>query len=101
MCMLLSFVCSSLPPYNLHLNLHVDQCRDVYDHHCSYPLGACSYCQSFGHDVNFYFYYDLFYESYARLNAMIEKMNEQHTPFVSEMREGGSLHETDPSLPFS
>ena len=31
---------------------------------------------------------------------MKEIMNEQHMHFVSKMRECGSLHETNPSLPF-
>ena len=44
-------------------------------------------------------YYDPYDESYAKLDAMIETMNEQHEHFVSEMREFGLLHETDPSLP--
>jgi len=30
---------------------------------------------------------------------MVEIMNEQHEHFVSEVREFGLLHETDPSLP--
>ena len=43
--------------------------------------------------------YDISNESYARLNAIIETMNERHKHFVSEMREFGLLHKTDPSLP--
>ena len=35
--------------------------------------------------------------SMTKLDAMIETMNEQHEHFVSEMREFGLLHETDPS----
>ena len=31
---------------------------------------------------------------------MIEVINEQHMHFLSEMREFGLLHKTDPSLPF-
>jgi len=49
--------------------------------------------------VNSYSYYDIFDESYARFNAIIEKMNELHEHFVSEMREFGLLHETNPSPP--
>ena len=48
--------------------------------------------------MNSYPYYDISNESYARLNAMIETMNERHEHFVSEMREFCSLHETDPRL---
>ena len=44
-------------------------------------------------------YYDVFDESYARLDVMIGTMNEQHERFVSRMREYSFLHETDPSLP--
>ena len=44
-------------------------------------------------------YYDVSDECYARLDAMIGIMNEQHERFVSRMREGSLLHETDPSLP--
>ena len=57
-----------------------------------------SYCQSFNHDVNSYPYYDVSNECYARLNTMIETMNERHEYFASEMRECGLLHEIDPSL---
>ena len=64
-----------------------------YDFHAYSPL-VCSYCQSFGHDVNFCPYYDISDECYARLNTMIETMNES---FVGTMRECGLLHETDPS----
>ena len=59
----------------------------------------CSYCQSFDHDLNSCPYYNLSNDSYARLNAMIETINEQHKHFVSEMREFDLLSETDPSLP--
>jgi len=54
-------------------------------------------CQSFDHDANSCPYYDIFDECYARLNAMIEIMNERHMHFVSQMRECGLLHETDHS----
>ena len=43
-------------------------------------------------------YYDISNESYTKLDAMIEIMNERHEHFVSKMREFGLLHETDPSL---
>ena len=43
--------------------------------------------------------YDISDELYARLNAMIETMNERHEHFVGEMREFGLLHESNPSLP--
>ena len=55
----------------------------------SYALDVCSYCQSFDHDVNSYPYYDISDESYAKLNAMIETMNERHEHFVSLI--GGTL----------
>ena len=45
--------------------------------------------------------YDMSNESYARLNAIIKTMNERRKHFVSEMKEFGLLHETDPSLPIS
>ena len=44
-------------------------------------------------------YYDVFDECYARLDAMIGTMNQQHERFVIRMRECSLLHETDPSLP--
>ena len=43
-------------------------------------------------------YYDISDELYARLNAMIELMNEQHEHFVSEMKVFGLLHEPNPGL---
>ena len=49
--------------------------------------------------MNFYPYYHVTDEAYARLNAIIEIMNERHEHVVSEMREFGLLHGTDPSLP--
>ena len=45
-------------------------------------------------------YYDVFNEAYARLNVMIETMNERHNHFLSEIREFGLLHETDRRLLF-
>jgi len=44
-------------------------------------------------------YYDIFNEAYARLNAMIETINERHKHFVNEMREFRLLHEIDIGLP--
>ena len=70
-----------------------------YDFHAYSPL-VCSYCSSFDHDVNSYPYFDVLDECYARLDAMIGTMNEQHERFVSRMRECGLLHEIDFSLPF-
>jgi len=61
---------------------------------------VCYYCQSFDHDESSCPYYDVFDELYAKLDAMIGTINEQHEHFVSEMREGGLLHETSLSLPF-
>ena len=52
----------------------------------------------FDHDVNSCLCYNVTDEAYARLNAMIETMNERHEHFVSEMREFGLLHETNPCL---
>jgi len=49
--------------------------------------------------VNYYPSYNVCNESCPRLNALIETMKERHEHFVSEMREFGLLHETDPSLP--
>ena len=43
-------------------------------------------------------HYDISNECHARLSAMIGKVHEQHTRFVSKMRECGLLHETDPNL---
>ena len=43
-------------------------------------------------------YYNIFDACYARLNVVIETMNEQYECFVGEMRECGLLHETIPSL---
>jgi len=88
-------VCAALPPYGLDAQ---SSCVDLCNHHSSYALGVCSYCQSFDHNVNSYPYYDVSDELYAQPNAMIETMNEEHTHFVSEMREFDLLSETDPSL---
>jgi len=60
---------------------------------------VCSYYQPFDHDANVGPYYDVFDECNAKLNAMIETLNERHTHFVSKMREYGLMHEIDPSLP--
>ena len=57
------------------------------------------HCQSFDHEVNSCPYHDVTNEAYARLNAVIETMNEQLEYFVSEMREFDLVSETD-SLPF-
>jgi len=95
-----SFVCHSPPLYDLHTqSLCVDQFRDACDHYCSYPRDVCSYCQSSNHDVNSCPYYDIFDESYVRLDAMIGTMNERHENFIREMREFGLFYETNPSLP--
>ena len=67
-----------------------------YDLHAYSPL-MCSCCQSFDHDVNSCPYYDILDSCYAKLNAVIETMNEQHECFVGKMRECGLLHVTDPS----
>ena len=97
---LVSLCMPSPPPYDLHAQSPcVNQFRDAYDQDSSYPHDVCSFCQYFDLDVNSYHYYDISDESYARLNAIIETMNEQHEHFVSEIREFGLLHETDPTLP--
>jgi len=49
--------------------------------------------------VNSYPHYDVSDEAYARLNDLVETMNEHHEHIVSEMKEFGLLHETDLSLP--
>jgi len=72
----------------------------VCNHHSYYPHDVCPYCQPFNHGVNSCPCYDVSIEWYAKLNAMIETMNEQHTCFVSEMRESGLMHKTDLSLSF-
>ena len=75
------------PPYDLYAQSPcVDQFRDAHDHDSSYPRGVRSYCQSFDHDVNSCPYYDKSDELYARLNAIMKTMSEQHEHFVSEMR---------------
>jgi len=48
--------------------------------------------------VNSCSYYDIFNEFYARLNVMIETMNERHECLVTGIRECGLFHETNPSL---
>jgi len=82
-----SFVCLSQLLYYLHTQSPcIDQFKDSYNHHSSYPHVVCSHCQSFEHEVNSCLYYDISNESYPRLNAMKETMNERHMHFVSEMR---------------
>jgi len=63
-------------------------------------LMCCVLFANLYHDVNSYRYYDIFDECYARLDAMIGTMNEQHKQFVCRMRECSLSHETDPSLPY-
>jgi len=45
-------------------------------------------------------YDDVSDEVYARLNAKVEVMNEQHMHFLSEMGKCDLFHEIDPSLSF-
>ena len=61
----------------------------------------CSYCQSLEHDLNSCPYYDISDACDARLNTVIETMNERHECFVGKMRECDLLHVTDlsPSSP--
>jgi len=74
----------------------VDQFRDAFDHQSSHPNDVCSYCHDY--DVNSCPYYDVFDEAHARLNAMIETMNERHEHFINETREFSLLRGTDPRL---
>ena len=91
-----SFVWPSPPPYGSYAHsTGVYQLRNLSHHDSSYALRVCSYCQSFDHDVHI----DVYDESYARLNAMIEIMNEQHKCFIGDMREFGLLSETKPNIP--
>ena len=94
-----SSACPSPSPYDLHAQSPcVDHFKDSYDYYSSFPLDVCSYCQSYDHDVNSCPYYDISNESYARLNAIIETMNEQHEHFVSETREFGRVLKKERSL---
>ena len=45
-----------------------------------------------------YPYYDISDQCYTRLNIMIGTMHEQYIYFVSDMRECGLLHGTNPNL---
>jgi len=95
-----SLVCPSQPLHVLYAQSpSIDKFKDFCNHHSSYPHVVCCYCQSFDHDVNSYPYYDVYDESYVRLNAMIETIDEQHEHFISEIREFGLLHATYPKLP--
>ena len=87
--------------YNLHTQpRYVDQLRDPYCYHLYYSHLVHSYCQYFDLDVNYSCpCYDIFDECYARLNSIIETMNERHECFVSEIKKSGILCETNPSLP--
>ena len=77
----------SPPPYDLHdQSPCIDQFRDACDHYSSSPFATCSYCQSFDHDVNSCLSYDVFNDSCARSNVLMETMKEQQDHFVSEMR---------------
>ena len=64
-------------------------------------LFVCDLFSFFDHDRNACPYYDVFDETYVRLNAMIETMNEKHNYFACEMREFGLLSETNPTMPSS
>jgi len=95
-----AFVYPSPPPYDFYAQSPcADQIRDACDRYSSSPPDACSYWQSFDQDVNSCPSYDLFNDSCARLNVLMETMKEQQDHFVSEMREFSLLHEIDPSLP--
>jgi len=64
-------MCCFPPVYGLHAQSpRVDQFKDLCHHDSSFPLGVCSCCQSFDHDMNSCPYYDVSDELYARLNAM-------------------------------
>ena len=70
-------------PYGLHAqSLNVDRFRDLYHHQSSFVHVAFSHCQSFDYDGNLCPYYDIFDEFYARLDVMIEIMNEQYKHFL-------------------
>jgi len=93
---------SCLCPFDIRYGLHaqslcVDQFSDSNHHHSSYSPVVCSYYQSFNHDANSYPCYDVSDECYARLNVVMEIMNEWCECFISEMRECGLLHGTNPS----
>ena len=95
-----AFVYPSPPPYNFHAQSPcTDKIRDACDHYSSSPSDACSYCQSFDHDVNSCLSFDAFNDSCARIDILMETIKEQQDNFVSKMREFSLLHETDPSLP--
>jgi len=49
--------------------------------------------------VNSYPYYKISNECHARLNGLIETMNEQHRCFISGIRECDLLHDTNTSVP--
>jgi len=67
----------SPPPYDLQAQSPcVDQFRDLGHHHSFYPCYMCSYCQSLDHDVNCCPYCDISDEHYAKLDTIIEAMNE-------------------------
>ena len=96
------FVFSPPLPYCLHAQFpSVDQFRDLCYHNSSYPHVVWSFSQFFDHDVNSYPYYDVPDEFYARLNVMIQTVNEWHEHFICEIRECGLLYETNPSAPSS
>jgi len=74
-----AFVYPSPRPYAFHTPcLCADQFRDACAHYSSSPLDACSYCQSFDHDVNSCPSYDVLNDSCAKLNILMETMKEQH-----------------------
>jgi len=83
---LVSLLCHPPPLYDLYAQSPcIDQRKD-HCHYSSHSHVVCSFCESFNHEPRFV--------------AMIETMNGQHMHFVSEMRECGLSHETDPSPPF-
>jgi len=63
-CVSEAFVYPSRPPYDFHAHSPcADQIKDACDHYSSSPPNACSYCQSFDHDVNSCPSYDVFNDS--------------------------------------
>ena len=69
---------------NMLINLRTFMITILLTHMMYVPIANL-----FDHDVNSYPCYSIPDESYARLNVMIEIMNERHEYFVSEMKEFG------------
>ena len=95
-----AFVYPSPPPHDFHdQSPCADQIRDACDHYSFSPLDACSYCQSFDHDVNSYPSYDVLNDLCDRLTILMETIKEEQDQFVSKMGEFSLLQAIDPGLP--